>query len=171
MSVKKEYIVPFEGLKVGKHDFSFQISDAFFEELEYSLIEKGEVKAEMVLEKKETMMIADIHLDGFVWSSCDLCTEPLKVDVLVDHHLVFKFGEGESEDENLIMVDPSDFEIDMGPIFYELLTVSLPNKNIHEEGECNEDMLDLLDKYSGSDDDDDDDSDIDPRWKALKNLN
>ncbi len=172
MSVKKEYVIPFEGLKVGKHDFSFQISDAFFEELEYSLIEKGEVKATMVLEKKETMMIADIQLAGFVTSACDLCTEPLQIEVDIDHHLVFKFGEGESEDENLIMVNPSDFKINMGPIFYELLTVSLPNKNVHEEGECNEDMLDLLDKYSGSDDDDDDDdSDIDPRWKALKNLN
>lgn len=170
MSVKKEYIVPFEGLKVGKHDFSFRISDAFFEELEYSLVERGKVKATMVLEKKETMMVADIDLDGFVWSQCDVCNEPLKINIFVDHHIVFKFGEGESEDENLIMVDPSDFEINMAPVFYELITVSLPNKNVHEEGGCDEDMLDLLDKYSGPDDDDNDD-DIDPRWKALKNLN
>lgn len=170
MSVKKEYVIAFEGLKVGKHSFSFQITDAFFEDLEYSLIDKGEVEANIVLEKKETMMTAEIQLTGFIWSDCDRCTEPLKVEVAVDHHLVFKFGESESEDENLVMVNPNEFEIDMGPVFYELLTVSLPNKNIHEEGECNEEMLDLLDKYSGYDKEDDDD-DIDPRWKALKNLN
>jgi uncharacterized metal-binding protein YceD (DUF177 family) len=179
MNVKKEYVIPFEGLKIGKHAYSFLMTDAFFEDLEYSLIERGEIKANMVLDKKETMMTAEIQLKGFVWSECDLCNEPLKVDMNIDHHLVFKFGESESEDENLLMVEPSEFEIDMAPIFYELLAVSLPNKKVHDEGDCNEDMLDLLDKYSGSDDDEDDgndgndgnDDDIDPRWKALKNLN
>tara|TARA_B100000508_G_scaffold141092_1_gene146402 strand:+ start:61311 stop:61820 length:510 start_codon:yes stop_codon:yes gene_type:complete len=169
MSVDKEFIIPFEGLKVGKHPYSYKITDSFFEDLEYSLIKQGEISVEMVLEKKETMMTADIQMDGFVWSTCDRCTEPMKADIQFEHSLVFKFGEEISEDENLVMVSPNEFKLNMAPHFYELITVELPNKIIHDEGDCNEEMLDLLDKYSGPDNDEDDD--IDPRWKALKNLN
>ena len=174
MRVKKEFLIPFEGLKVGKHPFSFDITNTFFEDLEYSLIDRGEIHVSMELEKKEQMMTASIHMQGFIWSECDLCTEPLKVDVKVDHDVIFKFGEGDSDDEDLIMVDPSDFELDMAPVFYELITVSIPNKTTHEDGECNEDMLDLLDKYSGAEENEDEDEnedDIDPRWNALKDLN
>jgi hypothetical protein len=58
-------------------------------------------------------------------------------------------------------------------------------------GECNEEMIELLKKYSGQpdnveedfdddddwededweDEEDDDDDPVDPRWSALKNLN
>jgi uncharacterized metal-binding protein YceD (DUF177 family) len=172
MRTSKEYVVPFEGLKLGKHHFIFEITDAFFEDIEYSLIDKGDVTVEMILDKKETMMNAAIHFEGFIWSACDLCTEPLKVDLKEDHKIIFKFGDSESEDENLIMVNSNEFELYLAPLFYELITVSLPNKNVHEDGECNENMLDLLDKYSGSEEAEDEGSDeIDPRWKALKNLN
>lgn len=173
MRMKKEFLIPFEGLKVGKHPYDFDITETFFEDLEYSLIDRGSIHVSMELEKKEQMMTAAIHMDGFVWSECDLCTESLKVPVHIDHHVVFKFGETESDDEDLIMVNPSDFELDMAPVFYELITVHLPNKTTHEEGECNEDMLDLLDKYSGIEEEseDEEDDDIDPRWDALKNLN
>jgi uncharacterized metal-binding protein YceD (DUF177 family) len=172
--MNKEYLIPFEGLKLGKHPYSFDISDTFFENLEYSLIDRGEVHVSMELEKKEQMMSAFIKMNGAIWSACDRCTEPMRVPIAVDHTVIFKFGEGQSDDEDLILLEPSEFEIDMAPIFYELITVSLPSKVLHEEGDCNEEMLDLLDQYSGftyEDDEDDEDDDVDPRWNALKDLN
>ena len=172
MRTSKEYVVPFEGLKLGKHHFIFEITDAFFEDIEYCLINKGVVAVEMILDKKESMMNAAMHFEGFVWSTCDLCTDPLKIKLNEDHNIIFKFGDSESEDENLIMVHSNEFELNLAPLFYELITVSLPNKNIHEDGDCNEKMLDLLDKYSGSEDaEDEENEEIDPRWKALNKLN
>lgn len=173
MRMNKEYLIPFEGLKLGKHPYGFDISDTFFENLEYSLIDRGEVHVSMELEKKEQMMSTFIKMNGVIWSACDRCTEPMSVPIAVDHTVIFKFGEGQSDDEDLILLEPSEFEIDMAPIFYELITVSLPSKVLHEEGDCNEEMLDLLDQYSGFtyEDDEDEDDDVDPRWNALKDLN
>jgi hypothetical protein len=44
---------------------------------------------------------------------------------------------------------------------------------VHEDGDCNEEMVELINKYQqpSSDSNSDDDDDIDPRWSALKNLN
>jgi uncharacterized protein len=167
--------VPFEGLKLGKHEFEFRITDAFFEQLESALVEKGNLKVELILDKRETMMVADFFIQGEVEQPCARCNEPMNIEIEAENQIIFKFGTTESEDENLITVYPHEYELHLDPICLELIIVSLPSRVVHPEGECNEEMLELLDAYSGgyddTDDGDDDDDDIDPRWDILKKLN
>jgi len=51
----------------------------------------------------------------------------------------------------------------------------LPSRTVHKEDDCNEEMLDLIDKYVDSSEPDENDSsegdNTDPRWDALKDLN
>lgn len=176
MASNKEFIIPFEGLKNGKHSFEFNITSAFFEELAYSIIQGGDVKVDFLLNKKDTMLIGDFEMSGTVQKSCDRCTDLMDIPVEVSHRVIYKFGEEESADENLIVLPISAFTIDIASTLYELLTVALPSRTVHKEDECNEEMLDLIDKYVDSsepdeDDSDDDEDDTDPRWDALKNLN
>lgn len=172
MASNKEYIIPFEGLKNGKHSFEFKITTAFFEELAYSIIQGGDVKVDFQLNKKDTMLIGDFEMSGTIQKPCDRCTELMDIDIDVSHQMIYKFGENESEDENLIVLPSSAFTIDISSTMYELLTVSLPTRNVHDENECNEEMLDLIDKYvDSSEEEDTDEDEIDPRWNALKNLN
>lgn len=181
----REYVIPFVGLKIGKHTFEFDITDAFFETVEYSLIDKGNVHVTFTLDKKETMMIGDYVINGEVETSCDLCNEPVRVSIEGTYQLIYKFDDQPSDDEMLIVVYPEEFELDLKENILELITVSLPSRAIHEEGECNEEMIELLNQYrvnaddEDADDDtfedaeeesDDDDDPIDPRWSALKDL-
>lgn len=194
MKSNKEFIIPFIGLKVGFHDFNFEIHDAFFEEAEYSIIHKGNVTVSLTLEKKETMLIGEFQIGGTVSASCDRCNDPLDVPVKGTYRLVYKFDNETSDDESLIVLHPDAYELDVRDNIYELITVSLPARLTHPMGECNEEMIELLKKYSGQpesveddfdddddwddedweeddDDDGDDDDPVDPRWSALKNLN
>lgn len=194
MKSNKEFIIPFIGLKVGFHDFNFEIHDAFFEEVEYSIIHKGNVTVSLTLEKKETMLIGEFQIGGTVSASCDRCNDPLDVPVKGTYRLVYKFDNETSDDESLIVLHPDAYELDVRDNIYELITVSLPARLTHPMGECNEEMIELLKKYSGQpesveedfdddddwddedweeddDDDGDDDDPVDPRWSALKNLN
>src|SRR5690554_599363 len=175
MSSDMDYIISFEKLKVGSHLFKFEITTSFFEKLTYSIIQGGDIKVDFFLEKKETMMIGRFEMAGTVQRSCDRCNESVDVFLQVSQQVIFKFGNEISDDENLIMIPHSDFTIDVSLIIYELLTVALPARSIHEEGACNEEMLDLLDDYVGFDDDlgeseENEDDNIDPRWLALKKL-
>lgn len=193
MKSNKEFIIPFIGLKVGFHDFNFEIHDAFFEEVEYSIIHKGNVTVSLTLEKKETMLIGEFQIGGTVSASCDRCNDPLDVPVKGTFRLVYKFDNETSDDESLIVLHPDAYELDVRDNIYELITVSLPARLTHPMGECNEEMIELLKKYSGQpesveddfdddddwddedweeeDDDDGDDDPVDPRWSAIKNLN
>lgn len=163
---KKEFVIPFVGLKIGTHEFEYDINDSFFERFEYSIIEGGSLKVKLSLDKKETMMVGNFSITGSVKSNCDRCTEPVKVEIEGEYQLIFKFDDTPSDDEMLVVIFPEEFEIDMSEHILELTTVSLPARMVHDEGECNEDMLDLLDEYSVREDDDEND----PRWDALKKL-
>jgi uncharacterized metal-binding protein YceD (DUF177 family) len=63
----------------------------------------------------------------------------------------------------LIVLDFEAYELDVKMNIYELISVSLPVRVVHEQGECNPEMLELLEKYviNANDDDDDDFDDED----------
>lgn len=200
MKSKREYIIPFIGLKLGFHEFEFQIQDAFFEDRQYSSIHSGTANVRLVLEKKETMMIGEFEIKGSVSTDCDRCNDPIEVPIKGSFKLIFTFGNEPSEDESIIVMHPDDYELELKDHLYELLIVSLPTRLIHPKGECNEEMIELLSKYTvqqepsvseddddeddwdfeddddyeddedWEDEDEDDDSPIDPRWNKLKDI-
>jgi uncharacterized metal-binding protein YceD (DUF177 family) len=180
---KREYVIPFVGLKLGVHEFEFEITDSFFEDIEYSIVHKGNVSVKLSLDKKETMLIGDYTIVGKVETGCDRCNEPVEVEIQGEYQLIYKFDDKPSDDESLIIVYPEEFEIDVKDSILELITVSLPARALHEEGDCDEEMMDLLYEYTVNADDasedvgdseeeldDEDDDMIDPRWEALKGL-
>lgn len=161
--------IPFVGLKLGQHQFEFNVDDSFFETLSYSLIEKGKLKVWLDLEKKETMLLASFQVDGTVELVCSRCNEQMDAEVEGELNLIYKFGVESIDDENLIVISPDSFEIDVKQPIYELITVSLPLRPIHEEGKCDEEMVNLIEKFQVKEKKENDN--IDPRWSALKNLN
>jgi uncharacterized protein len=144
----KEYIVPFTGLKDGKHLFEFEIGDAFFADIEYSMIESGKVHVEMELDKNPNMLTTRFNLEGTVETTCDRCNDPMEVDIQGNFRLVFKFGNELSDNEELIVLPPEAHELELAPFLYEFITISLPARKVHPEGECNEEMVELISKYS-----------------------
>lgn len=142
-----EFIIPFVGLKIGTHRYEFNIDKSFFEGVEDTLIEDAHVLIELAFEKKETMMIAEFSLSGTVATPCDRCNDPMEVNIHGDYRIVYKFGTEVSEDENLIILHPETFELDLSAPIYELLVISLPARKIHPEGECNEEVMNLYNKY------------------------
>lgn len=162
-----EFIIQFVGLKIGTHRYEFDIDKSFFEGVENTLIDDANVRVELAFEKKETMMIAEFSLSGTVTTPCDRCNDPMEVSVYGDYRIVYKFGTEVSEDENLIILHPESFELDVSAPIYELLVISLPARRIHPEGECNEEVMDLYNKYivNANEPDDDDDWD-DEDWEG-----
>ena len=157
-----EFIIPFVGLKQGKHVFEFDITDAFFDTFEYSIIQKGKVHIEFTLDKKDTMMVGEFQVEGSVETSCDRCNDSIEVPIEGEFRLVYKFDNKESEDEALVIIYPEEYELHIKESLLEFMSVSLPIRTIHPQGECNEEMLKLLNEYLiTSLDEDEDDEDLD----------
>lgn len=192
---EKQFIIPFVGLKQGKHEFTFDITDAFFETFEYSIIQKGDVHIDFTLDKKDTMMVGEFQLRGRVKKPCDRCNDSIEIPIEGEFKLVYKFATEDEEDETLVVIFPEEFEINVKNSLLEFMNVLLPSRSVHKEGECNQEMLDYLDEYIVNpldeddfdgdeyddeadaehqdieeDDDQPNDGPVDPRWAALKKL-
>ena len=183
VELKREYIIPFVGLELGVHKFEYDITDSFFENFEYSIIHKGNVKVELLFEKKETMLIGDFIINGKVETNCSRCNGSMITEVNGEYQLIFKFDTKPSDNESLVTIFPEEFEIDMTEHILEFISVSVPYRPIHDENECDEETMNILSEYilvSKENDSNDEESEestenseddyIDPRWKALQDL-
>lgn len=169
MDIYKAYKIPFIGLKVGQHEFEFELGDTFFASFEHSEISGSEINVDLHLDKQSTMMVLDFEVYGTVETICDRCGSKMKVDIDHEDRLIIKYGEqtGSSEDEILVF-GPGIHLIELQQYLYEYAHLALPSRRVHEdETECNQDALKLLNELR---EEKNEDEDIDPRWEGLKGL-
>jgi uncharacterized protein len=160
-----KYNIPFLGLTIGHHTFEFKVGQAFFAEREYSIVHHGEVMVALQLEKKETMLIAVYHILGAVSSACDRCGEPVEVPIKGEYRIIYKFGFEDSGDESLVVLHPDVYMLELDDTFYELITLSLPNRLKHAAGDCDPEVLKLLSNYNEEDDEDEEEDDLDEEFE------
>ena len=168
----KTYSIPFTGLKLGKHYFEYEIKDDFFNEFDYSLVKKANLFCKVELDKQETMLILTFDITGTVTATCDRCLQEYQQPVDIHEQQIARFTEEEmSEDDEIITLGRNDNEIAIAGLIYEYVNVALPFiANCSNEGngkQCDEEMLDNLNKLSANDEQEEK---ADPRWDALKKL-
>ena len=175
MKPLKEFTIPFVGLKVGKHQFDFEIKKSFFEHFEYEDFNDVNVKVDLVLEKKSTLLELHFEISGFVNINCDLTNESFDQTIKNSFDLVVNFGE-EYNDENIdiLIIPHGTFEINIQQYIYELIVLAVPIKRIHpgvEDGTLDSEILKKLEELSPRlKEEKNKEEDIDPRWNTLKKL-
>lgn len=169
MARTKEFIIPFKGLALGFHEFSFEIDKTFFEEIEYSEIENGKLSIALSFEKQENMLVLNFSIDGGIEVNCDRCLEAFMLPVNGTQQLIVQFGESYKEETDEIIILPEhEHEFNIAPYLYEYIYLLKPIQCMHpddEEGEigCSSEIIDKLNDLNSQET-------IDPRWEELKKL-
>ncbi len=172
---KEEFKLRISGVELGKHSFSIDCDNRFFELAEIPDLQEGLVKLQIEMEVFEKMITLDFHFDGFVMLPCDRCLEPVRIDLDFDEHLVVKLVpllEETQEEEDMWIVNENEYELDVFHYVYEAITLALPIRIIHPDDEngnstCNPEILKKLEELTNPVPKEDE---IDPRWEALKNI-
>lgn len=170
---KKEFFIPFVGLKLGKHKFEYPIDIMFFESFGYNEFNAADIHIEAILNKMTTMMELDIKADGFVNVNCDLTNEPYEQELSSELHLVIKFGEAyNDEDDEILILPHGEHQFNCAQYIYEMLVLAVPSKLIHPgvlDGTLKSQALEKLQELQPRETTKEDD-DTDPRWDGLKKL-
>jgi len=175
MKPLKEFTIPFVGLKIGKHYFEYKIKQTFFEYFEYDDFNDVDVKVDVILEKKTTLLELHFKISGFVNVHCDLTNERYNQTIENEFDLVVNFG-NEYNDENIdiLIIPHGTFEINIQQYIYELIVLAVPIKRLHpgiEDGTLNSEILKKLEELSpGGKENKNKEEEIDPRWNTLKKL-
>jgi uncharacterized metal-binding protein YceD (DUF177 family) len=183
MSKTKEYIIPFVGLKLGKHQFEYQINNSFFEIFDFNEFEKSSIKVNVVLDKKPNLLELDFKHKGTVQVPCDLTGEEFDLPIKGKIKLIVRFGETFNNDnEELLILPFGEFEIDIAQYIYEMIALSIPLKRVHpgvKDGTLQSEALEKLKKMTVKKEvkeknkenkEKQDQENIDPRWDKLKQL-
>lgn len=174
MNPLKQYIIPFVGLKIGKHQYDYAIDNTFFDHFEYSLVKNGNLRVSLELDKQETLLQLTFAIEGTLDLTCDRCLAPYPFAVNTTERQIYKFTAEDLGEEEVIALSKSDFEIDVAPLIYEFITLASPLINVFpcdEEGEkyCDKEMLEKIKALSIEEKEES--TETDPRWEALKKIN
>ena len=142
MDIAKRYSIAYKGLKNGHHEFDFKVDGALFEAMENSDIKGGDCNVHIEMERSETMLELSFTINGYAICECDRCLEDCKVPVEFEDNLLVKFStEVRDYDGEVMWISPSEGEVSLAQYIYESIVLALPYSRVHEEGECNPDML------------------------------
>ena len=176
MKPLKEYVIPYVGLKLGKHHFDYQIDKAFFEHFGYDDFNAADLKTDLVFEKKPTLLELNFDVSGSVNINCDLTNEPYDQPIEGHYKLVVKFGdEYNDEFEDILILPHGEYEINVAQYIYETIILGIPAKRVHpgvKDGSLDSDILEKLEELSPKalGDKDKTSEETDPRWDTLKKL-
>ena len=180
MNKTKEYLIPFIGLKTGKHHFEYQISNTFFEVFDYHEFNNSNIKVNVVLEKKSNLIELVFKHKGTVNVACDMTNEEFDLPIKGNMKLIVRFGDAFNNDnEELLILPHGEFQIDISQYIYEMIVLSVPLRRIHpgiKDGSLKTEALtklkELTVKESKKEPEEESkkEENIDPRWDKLKQL-
>lgn len=152
--------------------YNYALDDTFFASFPSSDIRRGNLGCRLTVRATDAFHELDFHIEGTVTVPCDRCLDDMELPVLADNRLVVKFGDESSEDDDLLIVDEDNPVVDVSWLMYEFVTLSLPMRHAHEDGQCNAEMTGYI---TGCDDSADGsaiggDGAADPRWSKLTEL-
>lgn len=189
MDKLKNYTIVFSSLPFGVTDYTFEISQSFFDLFEIETdFENPAITIDLDFEKRSSMLELIFRINGTIEVPCDITGEKFDQKISNEAKLIVKFGDEFDDTDSEIWIIPRDeYELNVAQVIYELIMTALPIKRVHPEvlaGNVDPEIAELLDEYSIYDldeintsededeenDDDDNNEDIDPRWAKLKDL-
>lgn len=157
--------ISFSGLKDGSHEFDFVLGNTFFAATGSEEFLGGEVLAHVTLEKSTHLLVTRIHVDGHIKMLCDHCNAPMEQPVKGDQRQIFKLTEEEeTDDDELVSIDPNAQEIKLTHYLFECISLHLPIRHVHPTGQCDPEVEGPLEKIQIHQ------PAPDPRWAVLKDL-
>jgi uncharacterized protein len=177
LNSNNQFNIQFSGLSLGIHQFSFNIDDRFFAELEGALIEKGNVLANVELDKRETMLVLKISFEGFVEIECDRCTTLAPFPVEGNAKMIIKLSDSDespNNEDDIISIERGEHEFNLSQHLYDYIALSLPLRTVPCEENGDESICDkvVIEKLEGLKINElpETEENIDPRWEKLRQL-
>lgn len=167
-----KYKINIQGLDNKRHEFDFEGSSNFFEAFEQDIIEKGNFRAEVLLEKSETMLKLDINIKGIVSLLCDRSLEEFDEPINLREKYVYKFGDRfEVVSEDMEIIPTTETAINLANNIFEYICLAIPMKKLHPSYRNDDNDEDFIYSVSSSKKEDGTKTkEVDPRWAALEKL-
>ncbi|TDH27510.1 DUF177 domain-containing protein [Segetibacter sp. 3557_3] len=176
MAQRREYEIAFVGLKPGEHEFTYEITDKFFEPFQQQDFTDCQATVKLKLDKKVGFLMLKFDVDGKARVSCDRCGNPLQLQLWDEFNILVKMVDDpeamniQEEDPDVHYISRTESHLHLEEWIYEFINLSIPMQKMCKEEEiggpqCNKEVLEKLQKMR-----DDAKSDTQSIWKGLEQF-
>ncbi|EFL45918.1 putative ACR, COG1399 [Prevotella disiens FB035-09AN] len=163
--------IDLKGLSDGLNSFAFDLDDAYFKAIDVPEVSRGSVHVELdIVRHTDDDFTLTFKEKGMVIVPCDICLEDMEQEIETEQQLNAKFGNENSEEDDLVTVAENEGMLDVSWYVYEFILLALPIKHVHAPGKCNPAMIRMLEEHSAARSGSEDEKPIDSRWEALLKL-
>jgi len=176
MNKLKLYDIKFSGLKNGRHTYTFNIDNAFFEIFDFDEFNSSNLTIGIELIKNENLLEFSISTQGFANVPCDVTGENFDQQIEGTLEFIVKFGNQFNDDnESLITIPYNAHTFNIAQQIYESILLNVPSKRIHPDfasGKMKTENLNYIINYDNDSTEqiENETKEIDPRWEALKKI-
>src|SRR6476661_10832768 len=132
MSNRREYEIAFVGLKPGIHEFSYEISDRFFEDYGVQDFQQVKAQVKLKLEKNNSFLILRFEIGGKADVTCDRCNNELPLQLFDEFTVTVKMVEepdlmnDQEEDPDVYYISRGESHLYVKDWIYEFINLSIP---------------------------------------------
>ena len=128
----KQFNIQYVGLKEESHLFEYQIGKSFFDAYNFDDFFDANINIALTLDKKNTLLNLFFKAQGTINVTCDVSGEIFDQEIEAELHLIVKFGEEYNDDNEEVLILPySEFQLNIAQYIYEMIVLSVPSKRIH----------------------------------------
>jgi uncharacterized metal-binding protein YceD (DUF177 family) len=171
METLTEYVLPFVGLKDGKHTFEFDIDKTFFNAFEFNDFDQPAVKVNLLFDKKPGLMNLSFTALGSLGLTCDVSNEIFPYQINTSLDWIVKFGDEYDDDNDEFLILPhGSYQVNVAQPIYEMIVLAVPVKKVHPgvvDGTLDSALLKKLEELQPKEEKLENN---DPRWDKLKDL-
>jgi uncharacterized metal-binding protein YceD (DUF177 family) len=171
---KSQYIVQFGGLPVGIHEYSFEVTDTFFKNIENSEISRASINVDATLTKQNNLLQMHFSIAGTVDMDCDRCLKNFDFPIEAEEDLVIKHGNPDESTDEILVIPEGQDEFDVSHYLYEYIMLALPARRVpceidSEEFICDQETLNKLEDLSSGPETKDEEQN-NPLWEQLNKI-
>ena len=177
MGYRREFEIPFVGLKPGIHKYDYEITDRFFEVFQQQDFFHCKASVKLTLDKKTGFMLMKFEMGGSLEVTCDRCNNNLPLELWDEFNITVKIVEeaelmnNQEEDPDVYYISSGDSHIDVANWIYEFINLSIPMQRTcsfekMDGPHCNPAAMDILKKLAVEEKE----SKENPIWKGLEKF-
>jgi uncharacterized metal-binding protein YceD (DUF177 family) len=163
MGKRREFEIAFVALKPGMHEFTFEVDDKFFADVETRDFSNCHAFIKLHLDKKTGFMLLKFEVGGKADVECDRCGNTLTMDLWDEFNMVVKMVDNPDEmndsedDPDVFYISKTESHLRLSDWIYEFVSLSVPLQKMCKEDEvggpqCNKEVLARLNEMKVSED-------------------
>lgn len=177
MGHRRDFEIAFVGLKPGVHEYSYEITDRFFEAFQQQDFQNCKANVKLLLEKNNGFMLMKFEIGGSLEVICDRCNNKLPLDLWDEFNITVKMVEepelmnDQEDDPDVYYISRGESHLDVANWIYEFINLSIPMQKTcgfekMDGPYCNPTAMDVLKKMEPEDSEKKDN----PIWKGLEKF-